>query len=303
MFDAPVVFCVFNRPQHTRRVLDVLARLQPRHLFVIADGPRKDFPDDARLCEETIALVESAMTWPGNVQWNIATENLGCRIRIPNGLDWVFDRVDEAIVLEDDCVPDLSFFPYCRELLHRYRNEHRIGVISGSNFLSASIRCPDSYLFSRYPLIWGWAAWKRTWEMYDRNADNWPALRDSHWLRTLLDDPLATAYWRAIFNEVRAGLDTWDYSLTFSLWKADVLSIHPQTNLVSNIGYGKQATHSYVRTVFADLPCEALMTPLIHPNEVERFAAYDSLMEANIYSGPISRAFARARQSIQRRNS
>jgi hypothetical protein len=303
MFDTPVVFCVFNRPEHTRRSLAVLEKLQPRHMFVVADGPRDDFPDDARLCRETIALVKAAMTWPGDFQWNVATENLGCRVRIQSGLDWVFDQVDEAIVLEDDCVPDLSFFDYCRELLDRYRDEHRIGIISGSNLLSTSLDWPHSYLFSRYPMIWGWAAWKRTWKIYDRDMNAWPALRDSQWLRTLLDDPLAATYWRAIFNETRDRPASWDYQLVLSLWRADVLSIHPRTNLVSNIGYGEQATHTHVRTAFADLPCKPLATPLAHPQTIERFAAYDRLLETNIFSGPIERALGRAREAIQRRNS
>ena len=300
VFETPVVLCIFNRPDTTRRVLEVLRALEPAHLLIVADGPRANRADDARLCEETRALVRQSIDWPAEVRWDLASGNFGCRKRIQSGLDWAFDAVDAAIVLEDDCLPDLSFLAFCRELLDRYRDDTRIGMICGSNPLANGAEGPASYVFSRYPLIWGWATWRRTWALYDRDIDAWPELGAGDWLETLLDSPLASGYWRSIFASVRQGVDTWDYSLVFSLWRAGLLAIHPAVNGVTNIGFGGEATHTRLFAPFADLPRRPLAFPLAHPERIERNAAHDEALEKLMYSGTPERLLLRARDSIRR---
>jgi len=300
VFETPIVLCIFNRPETTRRVLRVLGAVKPALLMIVADGPRKDRPDDGALCENAQALVRSAVTWPAEVGWNVSSENLGCRKRIQSGLDWVFDRVDSAIILEDDCVPDPSFFPFCRELLQRYRDEPRIGIVSGTNPLVERAAEPRSYLYSRYPLVWGWATWRRTWALYDRDIDGWSDLSTANWLETFLDSPLASAYWRAIFSSARGGADTWDYALVYSLWRAGALAIHPQVNTVRNIGFESQATHTRVPTLAANLPERPLTFPLKHPGRVERNADYDAALEKFLFSGEPQGLLSRARESIRR---
>ncbi len=283
-FDIPIVLCLYNRPDFTRQVLASLHHLEPARIFVVADGPKQDNAVDHQKCDEVIGLVEQ-IDWTSNIEWNIADSNLGCRKRIQSGLSWVFDHVEEAIILEDDCVPHPSFFPFCAELLDRYRLDPRVALIGGTNVQFNADCGTASYFFSRYPLQWGWAAWRRTWDMYSPDADAWDQLRDTRWLFDILQDPLAVAYWRTIFDQARAGFDTWDFSMTFSCWHAGALVIQPSRNLVTNIGFGPDATHTRdVGSVCANMPVYEMKFPLAHPDRVERSVACDERTERTAFS-------------------
>ena len=166
MLETPVAFFVFNRPDVTARVLERIAEVQPKTLFVVADGPRPDHPHDKEKCQAVREIV-SQINWPAQVFTNCSDENMGCGPRVSSGLSWIFDHVEEAIILEDDCLPSVGFFSYCEELLERYRHDTRVGIISGNNFVYPKIKTDYSYYFSRYPHIWGWATWRRSWEKYD----------------------------------------------------------------------------------------------------------------------------------------
>ncbi len=299
-FTTPVVLFVFNRPRHTIEVMRRIAAVRPARFFVIADGPRVGRAGEAELCDEVRQHIAALATWPTSISWNIAPRNLGCSLRIQSGLDWVFAEVEEAIILEDDCVPDLSFFAFCSTLLEHYRHERRVGTIAGSSFLTGGPAAPASYLFSRYPLIWGWATWRRTWRLYDRDLDSWPALRSSTWIDGILGDPLAILYWRHIFDRAHAGGDAWDYALTYSCWRADLLSIHPHTNLVSNIGFGPEATHTQIRTDVADLPARSIELPLAHPADIAAVPEHDTLLERSVFSGTREDLFRKARARLHR---
>src|SRR5579871_4386735 len=163
----PVALIVFNRPDTTRQVFQEIRRVRPPVLLVVADGPRRDHPEDEQLCRETRAVAEE-VDWPCQVLTEYSDVNLGCRHRPASGLDWVFSQVEEAIILEDDCVPHPSFFRFCSELLSRYRDDARIGTIAGTNVQGGRKRGGASYYFSKYPTIWGWASWRRAWALYDR---------------------------------------------------------------------------------------------------------------------------------------
>jgi hypothetical protein len=267
----PVAFIIFNRPEATRRVLEEIRKARPKQLFVIADAPRPDRVEDIAKCAATRAIIDE-VDWDCEVFKNYAEENLGCGLRPASGLDWVFQQVETAIVLEDDCLPHPTFFPYCTELLDRYRDEPRVMHISGNNFQFGRRRGDDSYFFSRYTHHWGWATWRRAWQHFDYDIPQWSELRSSDWLTGLLDTPAAVSYWHQIFDQVYNGdkLHIWDYQWTFACWLNAGLSILPQVDLVSNIGFNSDGTHTIRHNEFADLPLKPIVFPLQHPSTIKR---------------------------------
>jgi hypothetical protein len=282
MLETPVALLVFNRPEPTRRVLEAVARARPARLFVVADGPRPDRPDDAALCAATRAMFEH-LDWPCEVTTDFAASNLGCRRRLSGGISWVFEQVPEAIFLEDDCLPDASFFPYCEELLARYRDDPRIFIISGDNFLFGRHAVAHSYYATRFLHIWGWAGWRRAWRHYDVDMRAWPGLRDTPWLEQTLDIPGAARHFRRRFDATHAGrLNTWDYQWALSMWRQDGLAIAPARNLVQNIGVGAQATNMAAATPEALAPLEQLDFPLRHPSRLERDLVADRVEAAQL---------------------
>jgi hypothetical protein len=272
--DTPIAFFIFDRPDPTARVFERIAQAQPRRLLIVADGPRDK--REIERCETTRRIVE-CIHWPCEVERNYAHRNLGCRKRIASGLDWVFDRCERAIVLEDDCLPHPTFFRFAQELLDRYVDDERIGQISGDNFQFGQRRFAHSYYFSRLNHIWGWATWRRAWRLFDESARRWSELRTTDWLERHLENPTFAANTRCALEKVwRGELDTWDVQWVFALWQADALTVLPAVNLVTNIGFGTDATHTRSsRNICANLPVEGIKFPLSHPAEVARDAEAD----------------------------
>jgi hypothetical protein len=265
--DVPVLFLVFNRPDLVPEVMKVLQVVQPRRLYIAGDGPRAGHPTDTEKCAETRAVIERMVTWPCSVKTNYRAENLGCRRGVQSGISWFFSEVEEGIILEDDTVPSLSFFPFCAELLERYRNDTRIGMISGDNFQFGFARTEASYYFSRYTHIWGWASWRRAWQLYDTNLESWTTLKKQRWLTDILVDDGCSRHWEQIFDQSHAkGIDTWDFQWTYTCWMQNMLTILPNTNLVTNIGFGPTATHTHNATAVANLARHEIKFPLRHPD-------------------------------------
>jgi hypothetical protein len=179
----PVAFIIFNRPDTTARVFEAIRRAEPPQLLIVADGPRVDRPSDVERCAAARAVIER-VDWDCEVLTNYAEANMGLADRVSSGLDWVFSLCDRAIVLEDDCLPDPSFFRFCDELLDRYRDDERVMAISGDNFQLGRRRTRYSYYLSRYNHCWGWATWRRGWQHYDHRMQLWPLVRDGGWLWT-----------------------------------------------------------------------------------------------------------------------
>jgi hypothetical protein len=239
----PVVFIIFNRPITTQKVFDAIREDKPSKLFVIADGPRENRSDDEINCKKAREIIDN-VDWECEVFKNYSNVNLGCGKRVSSGLDWVFENCEEAIILEDDCVPSEAFFRFCRELLVRYKYDTRIMHISGSRFNSERIRNDDSYIFSRHGHIWGWATWKRAWQLNDHEMKLWPRFRDEGWVNDLYDNKEEVEFTTRGLNECYNGkIDTWDYQWAFTLLSNSGLSIIPRENLVSNIGIGEDSTH------------------------------------------------------------
>ncbi len=269
-----VALLIYNRPRHTARVIEALRVVAPPTLFLIGDGPRPGA--EGRVAEAREAL--RAVDWPCVIRSNLASENLGCATRVSSGLDWLFSQTDRAIILEDDCVPDPSFFRYCAELLERYADDERIMAISGNNFQRRAPRTEASYYFSRYPHCWGWATWRRAWSHYDHAMAAWPAVRDQGWLQDILGNAAAVRYWANIFDRTAAGeIDSWAYRWTLACWLQGGLTTLPAVNLVKNIGFGDEATHT--RGSEETPESGALSFPLRHPPFVIRDAQADDWSE------------------------
>lgn len=264
---APVALFIFNRPEHTQRVFDQIRAYKPSQLLVIADGPRNAV--ETMRCGEARAIIDQ-VDWECDVATNFSDVNLGCNRRLISGLDWVFDRCEEAIVLEDDCLPHASFFRYCNDLLSKYRDDSRVMFIGGTTLVPDHLRTPYSYYFSRHQHVWGWASWRRSWRHYDENLTLWPFLRNTGWLQDMVESTDAIAYWRIIFDSLCAGGTTWDHGWTFACWTQNGLTITPNVNLISNIGFDELATHAQAvekkhQRAVSDLPTSDMTFPLRHP--------------------------------------
>lgn len=278
----PIVLIIFNRPDTTATVFAEIRRARPRELFVIADAPRANRAGEMERCLAARAIIEQ-VDWDCEVQTNFALKNLGCRRRISSGLDWVFGQREEAIILEDDCVPHPSFFPFCEELLDRYRNDQRVMHIGGTNYQFGRQRFPYSYYYSRYNHCTGWATWRRSWSHFDVEMKLWPELRDRGLLNDLFDDPRAVAYWRRSFQLVYENeVDSWAYCWTLACWAQNGLTILPNVNLIRNIGFNTDGAHTKNRrSRFANIPEEELAFPLRHPPFVIRDDQADRYTQNN----------------------
>lgn len=278
----PVVLIVFKRPETTRKVFELIRKARPSKLFVIADGPRANRLGEAEKCAETRAIIHQ-VDWDCEVFQNYSDINLGCGKRVSSGLDWVFEQVNEAIILEDDCLPHPTFFPFCEELLDRYRNDERISSISAQRFYNVQSN-KDSYYFSRYPHCWGWATWKRAWKDYDFSLKCWENVKEKSLLNNILLDSKSVKNWEETIQAVYDGkIDTWDYQWTLSCWLQNSLSIHPCANLVTNIGFGLDATHTTANSKFEALPVKAMQFPLRHPSFIVRDIESDSYIQKEVF--------------------
>jgi hypothetical protein len=284
----PVIFLVFNRPSTTSRVFEVIRRARPAKLLVIADGPRSDRPGEVELCNEARKLA-THVDWPCDLSTRFSIENLGCRLNVSSGLDWAFDQIEKGIILEDDCLPDPTFFPFCEELLERYRDNPSIAQISGSNFQQGIRRTEFSYYFSRHAHCWGWATWRRSWRHNDLGMAAWPQLREQRWLDRYLCDSKAAFYWRKIFDDSykndRNSLNSWAVPWTFSCWARGALSINPEVNLVLNIGHSATGTHTKRGAAVNRTPVGSIQFPLRHPSRVEWDVDADRFTEQSFYYG------------------
>jgi hypothetical protein len=283
----PVAFFVFNRPDTTRRVFEAISRVRPAKLLLIADGARQDREGEAEACRQVREIV-AHVDWPCEVFRNFAGSNLGCQERIISGLDWVFSLVEEAIILEDDCLPDLSFFPFCQELLEKYRGDSRIASISGTNLVEKYLNTEASYYFSQLGGIWGWATWRSQWRRYDRLLQDWPKLREEKWLAEIFDQPRAVAYWTSVFDMMheRRGPNTWDFQWLYTRLKEDMLTIVPRVNLVANIGFGAGATHTMGADARFVSSASAIEFPLRHPASLVPLRSVDRRVQ-KLFEVPI----------------
>lgn len=282
----PILFLIFNRLDNTKKVFDVIKKVRPPRIYIAGDGPRADRPGEAEKVQAVRNHVVRHVDWDCEVKTLFRDENLGCRLAVSTAIDWFFDQETEGIILEDDCLPDISFFPYAEELLDRYREDERVMVIAGNSFYGYDHQLPHSYFFSRYNHCWGWATWRRAWQYYDRDMNQWPTLRNTDWLLRVGDgSQLFRRYWTRIFDAAYAKkIDSWAFRWTLSCWAQSGLSILPSKNLVGNIGFGKDATNTgSVDLILSRMPEESLLFPMNHPQCLVRHYSADSWADTNHY--------------------
>ena len=263
-----VLFLVFNRPDTTARVFEAIRQAKPPRLYVASDGPREGREGEVDRVSH-VRSIATAVDWPCEVKTLFRATNLGCKYAVSVAITWFFEQEERGIILEDDCLPHPDFFSFCETLLKRYDDDGRVSVITGTNFQNGIQRGDGSYYFSRYNHVWGWASWRRAWQYYDRDLSFWPEWRRSESLLTDFPDSVERRYWEKIFDRMHAQqIDTWDYQWTASVWYHGGLTATPNVNLVSNIGFGEDSTH----TKSADSPLAGMETSAIgnltHPSIV-----------------------------------
>lgn len=265
-FKTPVLLLIFNRPECTNKVFQILKIIKPVNLFIAADGPREHIITDSKLCKQSRSIVD-LIDWDCEVNTLFRDKNLGCKSAVSSAIKWFFNQVESGIVLEDDCIPDLSFFPYCEELLEKFREDERIGMICGRNDFS-DFSMENSYDFSTSGSIWGWASWKRVMNNYDENDIT--LLQDFN--KYIYDATCDKFEKNRLYYQLKWSLDgslnTWDYQLHVLLKLSSMLYVIPQNNLISNIGFDKNATHTKSIEKRSYSPVKALTLPLKHPRRI-----------------------------------
>lgn len=285
----PILLLAYRRPDTTARVLERLRELRPARLYIACDGPPVDRPDVAAACKATRELIDAGVDWPCQLERLYRRENRGCRRGVAEAIDWFFTHVSEGIVLEDDVLPDPSFFPYCASLLERYRQDGRVGMVSGTAIRNQPPRDGASYRYSRFCHVWGWATWRRAWRLYDSEMRCWPALRDQNWLEDVGGRRFAR-YWRHQFELVwRGDCDTWDYIWMLSCWKEGMLCCTPERNLVDNLGF-RDARATHTRHDRSPLPpAGSISLPLRAPGAMIADGQIDHLDLARHYAPRLPR--------------
>jgi hypothetical protein len=276
--DIPVLYVVFNRPLHTQQSFAAIRKFKPRRLFIAADGARPHKPEDVAKTEQVRAIV-SEVDWDCEVQTLFREENVGAGRGVSEAISWMFEHVDRGVVLEDDCVPSDSFFPFCEELLNRYQDDTRVMHIAGTNHHPEFRRDPDySYYFSYYGHMWGWATWKRAWDHYDITLPHFQEMVDKGLLYDVFGNELAAKYFMKKMRDARtARVDAWDYQWDFVRMMQSGMTIVPHHNLVQNIGFGEEATHTVSASdTRGKNVAQELTFPLQHPPYVIRDARTDN---------------------------
>jgi hypothetical protein len=266
-----VLFLVFNRPDTTTKVWEAIRLARPAKLYVAADGPRANRTDDV-INTKAVREIIKHVDWPCEVKYLLRDENLGCRQAVSEAITWFFDHEPEGIILEDDCLPDPSFFPFCAALLEKYRNDQRVMMISGDHF-GDHVQGDESYCFQAYAYIWGWASWRRAWQHYRSQPDT--TTTDTNAWADRLPDPYARKYFnKVVADSNKTTTGTWDYQWTYAILNQNGLVAMPCVNLIENIGFGQAATHTTENTA-TNGKASQISFPLKHP-AVEGIPAHQS---------------------------
>jgi hypothetical protein len=233
-----VLFLVFNRPNTTKQVFESIRKAKPPRLYIAADGLREDRLGEEETVQSVRNYVMSNIDWNCEVKTLFRDKNLGCKYAVSGAITWFFEQEEMGIILEDDCLPSQSFFWFCEELLDIYKCDTRIMMVGGTNYFDdLTDQVHESYIFSRYFNIWGWATWKRAWSLYDVGIKRWSKNMHNNDLKHVLCNAEASKYFSRAFDLIKTNkIDTWDYQWCFTCLFNNGLSIVPAKNLISNIG-------------------------------------------------------------------
>lgn len=284
--EVPVLLLSYNRPEKIRRVIGALKAAGTKTIYLWSDGPKSGVPEDRDRVQQNREIALEEINWDCHLQTLFALENHGCRAGVTRALDWFFSEVEEGVIMEDDCVPHPDFFAFCSNLLRRYRSSEQVMCISGDNSAGIEMNDDSSYSFARYPLVWGWATWRRAWAQNDTELQDWDLMRrNSGAKKALWPDRRERRMWSGILESIqkKGRPDSWGYVWSFSVQRSRGVGAVPRVNLVSNIGFGPDATHTkYTADHRANQPTSSIGN-LKHPDEVLR----DPYVEKQILGGKV----------------
>ncbi len=301
----PVLFIIFNKREETKRVFNVIRDQQPSQFFIAADGPRPEKKGEAEACRYVRDWVLSQIDWECEVKTLFREQNVGCGRGPSEAISWFFEHVSEGIILEDDCLPNDTFFRFSAELLDRYRHNPKISIISGNNFqLVQPMMMEADYYFSLFPSTNGWATWKRSWDDYEYHIASWPTINQKKFLSTLFGELKYQLFWKRLFDWAYEAKpeDCWDIQFHYHCMKRNQLAVIPAANLISNIGYGPDATHSKDSgSYFANVPTHKIAFPLRHPATIQRNYEADEFIQNNLFGAvDVDTRFKKFKRLIKR---
>jgi len=269
MYNTPILFILFANPDTTAQVFDRIRQIQPAKLYIAADAPRPERQNEALRSIETRNII-NRIDWNCELKTLFQDKNLGPKIAVSTAITWFFEHEEQGVILEHDCLPDLSFFRFCEELLDKYKDDMRIGHISGNNFLPGVIEEGLSYDFCSCSHIWGWASWRRVWKNYDVDFPFWEEQKKKR--SFLFRNKQEEIYFSSFIPDVihnRNGINTWDTQYWFALRLQNQLSVYPAVNLVTNIGMGDpDAVHTATKKEKYAASVSGISFPLRHPQYV-----------------------------------
>jgi hypothetical protein len=266
MFEVPILITIYNRSDVTLELLKILEVIQPKYLYISADGPKIDNKLDEDLCNKTRSIFLN-LNWECDIKYNFSNYNKGCKFSIIDGINWFFDNVEYGIILEDDCIPNESFFYYCKELLEKYKNNNEIFHINGSNFQgNYESFMNESYYFTKYINIWGWATWRRSWLKFDINMKNFLNFNIKNFDKKSFSKYAQYHLYKSFEDSYYNNTNNWGTQWIFAIIYYNGITITPKFNLVKNIGTHNNPTHKFLYNRFRDnIKTVNLFFPLIHP--------------------------------------
>lgn len=259
---------VFNRLDTTKKVFEQIRKAKPPRLYISADGAREFKLDEAQKIEEVRAYILENIDWECQVKTLFRDKNLGCREAIIEAITWFFSYEKQGIILEDDCLPVQSFFWFCEEMLDYYGNDKRIWHISGDNFQNGIKYGDGSYYYSRYTHIWGWATWADRWQKYDPNLSTLSQFKQQNIISMVFDNKNEQRFWLDVFDKIyqKKFMTCWDYQWSYCAFANNGLCILPNVNMISNIGFGENATHTHdLESEMANIESKEIDFPIVHP--------------------------------------
>ena len=273
--NVPVIFCTFNRLDNVMQVFPKIREARPPRLYLVSDCAREHIVGEKEKVDCVRNYIESHIDWDCEVYKNYAETNMGCGKRISSGISWAFESEESAIILEDDCVPDITFFRYCQEMLEYYKDNDEIMMISGNNPMGCIDNENTTYSFSKVPFIWGWATWKRAWELFDIDLKTFPdAKKNPVWRQVF---PLK-AYWvymsefEALYNHT---FNIWGYQWMYAVIYNNKLTIVPTKSHVFNIGFQEEATNTKKMPTWMNQNIEPVKFPIEHPEKISWNREFD----------------------------
>jgi hypothetical protein len=281
-----VLFLVFNRPDTTKQVFEAIKQAKPPKLYIAADGPRDTREGEGAKCREVRTIIDKGIDWDCQVHRLYREKNLGCKVAVSSAIDWFFENVEEGIILEDDCLPSQSFFWFCEELLDKYKDDMRVGQISGFNYGYSDDTLKYDYFFSKYPMIWGWASWRNRWVNYDLRMLDFEEFVETNQMSLMFNQKHELEKRKRNFYDVKDGkIDTWDYQWSFTLYKNKQFSIIPKDNFVLNLGFGGEGTHTKGKSSFSNIQQKEMSSINHDPKYIfEIVAFYNLINRTNFFS-------------------